>query len=310
HSVTAVHSYEDCSLWQFEEAKRRGKACIYDMPIGYYPAWEATMTGLAEKFADWLPPGGLPSSQWVRPEQKRTEMELADLVLAPSAFVKETILRFHPNKKVALASYGVDLEFWRPEETTDNRQQTRDASGRRSVVSGQAEHPLRFIYAGQCSIRKGTPVLLEAWRLAEMKDAKLELVGSWQMAPERLKALPANVTFTGPVAREELRARFQAADVFVFPSFFEGLALALLEAMACGLAVIGTEVVANERLLNENVGREVRAGDLAGLIDALRWFSVNRAKISGMKQAARARAEACNWVNYRGCVSRAMTPFV
>ena len=29
-SVTAVHSYEDCSLWQFEEAKRLGKACVYD----------------------------------------------------------------------------------------------------------------------------------------------------------------------------------------------------------------------------------------------------------------------------------------
>ena len=39
-SVTAVHAYEDCSLLQFVEAKRLGKACIYDMPIGYYPAWE------------------------------------------------------------------------------------------------------------------------------------------------------------------------------------------------------------------------------------------------------------------------------
>jgi hypothetical protein len=38
--VTAVHAYEDCSLWQFAEAKHLGKACIYDMPIGYYPAWE------------------------------------------------------------------------------------------------------------------------------------------------------------------------------------------------------------------------------------------------------------------------------
>ena len=37
-SVTAVHSYEDCSLTQFERAKQLGKACIYDMPIGYFPA--------------------------------------------------------------------------------------------------------------------------------------------------------------------------------------------------------------------------------------------------------------------------------
>ena len=44
-SVTAVHAYEDCSLLQFEEAKRRGKACIYDMPIGYYPAWQEAENG-------------------------------------------------------------------------------------------------------------------------------------------------------------------------------------------------------------------------------------------------------------------------
>src|SRR5262249_15981666 len=41
-AVTAVHAYEDCALWQFAEAKRLGKACVYDMPIGYYPAWEQT----------------------------------------------------------------------------------------------------------------------------------------------------------------------------------------------------------------------------------------------------------------------------
>src|SRR5258708_16632150 len=100
-SVRAVHAYEDCSLWQFAEAKRLGKACIYDMPIGYYPAWEHTQAELARKFIDWLPAGGLPSSHYVRPEQKREEMELADLVFAPSSFVTETIRAFHPHKTLA-----------------------------------------------------------------------------------------------------------------------------------------------------------------------------------------------------------------
>jgi len=38
--VKIVHSYEDCSQWQFQAAKRVGKACIYDMPIGYYGWWQ------------------------------------------------------------------------------------------------------------------------------------------------------------------------------------------------------------------------------------------------------------------------------
>lgn len=67
-AVTAVHSYEDCSEMQFVEAKGRGKACIYDMPIGYYPFWEKTEVELVERYRDWVPEQGLPSSRARSPE--------------------------------------------------------------------------------------------------------------------------------------------------------------------------------------------------------------------------------------------------
>src|SRR4029077_10539808 len=92
--VSAVHSYEDCSLWQFEEAERLGKARIYDMPIGYYPAWQDLEKELASSCRDWLPSTGISSRRFVRPEQKKREMELANLVLAPSRFVEKTIQRY------------------------------------------------------------------------------------------------------------------------------------------------------------------------------------------------------------------------
>ncbi len=306
--VTAVHSYEDCSLWQFEEAKRLGKICIYDMPIGYYPWWQDKQAQLAKQFSDWLPPGGLPANRWARPEQKLREMELADLVLVPSRFVEQTIREFHPQKKIAFAPYGVDLVFWKPSpEVRSQKSEVREQIVPTSDLRPPTSAPLRFIFAGQCSIRKGVPVLLEAWRKADLKDAQLELVGSWQMAPDKFKSLPPNVTFTGPVARPELRARYQTADVLVFPSFFEGLALAFLEAMACGLPVIGTEVVAGMDLLTEATGREVRAGSVDELVEALRWFAANREKIPEMKTAARAAAEKFTWENYRRSVSTAVS---
>jgi len=111
-TVTAVHAYEDCSLWQFVAAKRLGKACIYDLPIGYYPAWENAQEKLTRQYADWLPAGSLLNSSYARPEQKRQEMILADLVLAPSAFVANTVREFLPAKLVALAPYGVDVNAW------------------------------------------------------------------------------------------------------------------------------------------------------------------------------------------------------
>src|SRR5262249_26767689 len=110
-AVTAVHAYEDCSLRQFREAKGLGKACIYDLPIGYHSAWEQIEARLTRKYADWLPTGGLLSSRTGRSAQKSQEMELADLTLVPSVFVEKTIREFHPYKALARASYGVDLDF-------------------------------------------------------------------------------------------------------------------------------------------------------------------------------------------------------
>ena len=298
-SVTAVHSYEDCSARQFEEAKRRGKACIYDMPIGYYPAWEQTQAGLVKQFADWLPPGGLSSSRWVRPEQKRREMELADLVLAPSAFVKETILRFHPDKKIALAPYGVDLAFWMPKT-----EMLKAEIGKDERRKQKAE--MRFIYAGQISIRKGIPMLLEAWRKAGLSDATLTLVGSWQLAEARRRELPAGVKYHPPCSAVELRTHYQNADVFLFPSFFEGFGLVILEAMACGLPVVATEATAGPDILDEATGKIIPSGNVDALAEALRWFDQNRDHLSAMKTAARAKAETCTWANYRKCVSEAV----
>jgi glycosyltransferase involved in cell wall biosynthesis len=310
-SVTAVHSYEDCSLWQFEEAKRLGKGCIYDMPIGYYPAWEQKLAELAQKFSDWLPPGGLPSNRWVRPEQKKREMELADLVLAPSTFVRDTILQFHPNKRVALAPYGVDLEFWNTKAEI-LKAETLESDGANNSISDfqhfsvSAFRPLRFIYAGQCSIRKGIPVLLEAWRKAGLREATLTLVGSWHLAEARRADLPAGVNFIGPVSREALREQFFTADVFVCPTFFEGRTLAVGEALGCGLPVITTEASGMTDLVDDTCGRIVPAGNEEALIEALRWFVQKRDRLPALKSAARAKAETCTWANYRRCVSEAV----
>lgn len=291
-SVTAVHSYEDCSLGQFEAAKRLGKACIYDLPIGYYPAWRELQARLAREYAEWLPAVGLPSSRHVRPEQKLAEMRLADLVLAPSSFVERTVHEHLPDQRIARAGYGVDLEYWRPPS---------DRSTAR---------PLTFLYAGQISLRKGIPLLLEAWERAAVAEARLELIGTWQLAEGRRTALPAGVSISPPCSREELRARYRLADVFVFPSYFEGFGLVLLEAMACGLPAIASDATAGPDVLTETSGRVVPRGELEPLVEALRWFGSHRDGVAAMAAAARIEAERWTWEDYRRSVSSAVAPFV
>jgi starch synthase len=283
-SVRAVHAYEDCSLWQFQEAKRLGKACIYDMPIGYYPAWEHTEAELARQFSDWLPAGGLPSSRYVRPQQKRQEMELADLVLVPSSFVADTVRAFHPNKLLALAPYGVDLDFWR--------------AGARN----EGSEVLRFIYAGQISLRKGIPSLLQAWEKAQLGSAELQLVGSWYLSDSRRASLPRGVTYVPACSSEALREHYRRADVFVFPSFFEGFGLVLLEAMACGLPSIASTATAGADVLTEASGRVLLVGNLDILVETLQWFDQNRDRLPAMARAAREQAELFPWERYRSIV--------
>jgi glycosyltransferase involved in cell wall biosynthesis len=169
---------------------------------------------------------------------------------------------------------------------------------------------LRFIYAGQSSIRKGIPVLIEAWEKAQLRDAELVLVGSWQLATDRLKRLPAGVRFVGPVGPEKLRELYRESDVFVFPSFFEGFGLVILEAMACGLPVIASDRSAGPDVLDETCGRVVTAGDVEQLVETLRWFGTNRDRLPEMKKAARTKAERFTWEKYRAAVSDAVELYV
>ena len=286
-TVTAVHSYEDCSLLQFQEAKKRGQACIYDMPIGYYPAWEETQNRLIESFSDWLPNRKLPSRKYVRPAQKKSEMNLADLVIGPCNFVAQTIRQF-VDKPFSIAPYGVDSDFWSP------------------AGAKNRDRPLRFMYAGQSNIRKGIPFLLQAWEKAALKDAELLLVGSWQLDQRKLHDLPQRVRVSPPCAAAELRRHYQSADVFVFPSYFEGFGLVLLEAMACGLPVLATERTAAPDFLSRDVGCIVPAGDMEAWIQALRSASESRDQWTVMRVAARKIAMANSWERYRQSLSAAV----
>lgn len=287
-AVTAVHSYEDCSLLQFREAARRGLLRIYDLPIGYYPAWEAVLAALAHKYGDWLP-GAAGGRSYARPEQKREEMRLADVVLAPSSFVARTVREF-ADRDVALAPYGVDCAFWSPD--------------RRARMPG----PFRFLSVGHCSVRKGTPLLIEAWRAADLKDAVLEIVGSWQLASGKRDALSPNLTVTAPMSATDLRERFRQADVFVFPSNFEGFSLAMLEAMACGLPAIVSEAASGHDFLDETAGRVVPTDNRDALVDALRWFNDHRDAVAAMRQSARRKMESMTWARYRTAVRDAVRP--
>jgi glycosyltransferase involved in cell wall biosynthesis len=102
-------------------------------------------------------------------------------------------------------------------------------------------------YAGRLSAEKGLNLLVQVWVkvILQMPTARLLIVGDGDQRPAlealtRQLGLDEHVHFTGPVP--ETLQYLQACDLYVQPSYTEGLPVSMLEAMACGLPVLATGV--------------------------------------------------------------------
>ena len=117
---------------------------------------------------------------------------------------------------------------------------------------------IRYIFAGKLSEKKGIYSLLRCLNhLEDPENAELLLAGGCGSEEElkRLEALagecPCEVTFLGKLDQRALAAEMNRSDVFMLPSFYEGLPLVLIEAMACGLKTICTDLPGIRPWLNQ-----------------------------------------------------------
>ena len=116
----------------------------------------------------------------------------------------------------------------------------------------------RYIFAGKLSEKKGVYSLLNCLgRLEQPRSAEVLLAGGCgsEEELEKLKILagecPCPVTFLGKLDQKTLARYMNRSDVFILPSFYEGLPLVLIEAMACGLRTICTDLPGIRPWLNK-----------------------------------------------------------
>ncbi|MFJ8750111.1 glycosyltransferase family 4 protein [Streptomyces sp. NPDC102441] len=160
----------------------------------------------------------------------------SDRILCVSESERLTGQRAGITARWSVIHNGVDLSRFRPA-----REDTA-ASARSSlpVLDGiPAEVPL-VVCVGRLSRQKGQDVLLRAWRTAAPGGARLVLVGDGPYGDELRRTAPPGVLFAR--GSEDVRPWIHAADLLVLPSRWEGMALAPLEAMACGTPVLLTDV--------------------------------------------------------------------
>lgn len=140
-----------------------------------------------------------------------------------------------PADKVDVAAPGYNAEIFKPlpsEEVAEFRL-------RKNL-------PERFwLFIGTLEPRKNLPILLEAYANLPQNERPPLLIGGgkgWQydeiFATVERRGLQNDVQFLGFVPAEELSLWYNSAELFVYPSVFEGFGLPVLEAMACGTPVI------------------------------------------------------------------------
>lgn len=136
--------------------------------------------------------------------------------------------------------------------------------------------PARLLFLGHLDDRKGVPELLEALRRPALRsrDWRLVLAGGGELARFRqaiaTSGLAERCEVVGWVTHEQVYERCREADIFVLPSHAEGLAMALLEAMAHGLAIVTTPVGAHlEAVEADKEALLVEPGSIDELTNAL-----------------------------------------
>ncbi len=170
----------------------------------------------------------------------------ADAVIVVSDGLRKTMVAAGVGAKTEFIGNGVDVERFQP--SVNN--------------SFAGDSPPVILYVGHLSQRKGVVDLLSASAMLEERGVqhRLQLVGG---VPDEgdadrepvEQALTASTQRLGPVDPAEMPELYRQADVFCLPSWWEATPLSVLEAMASGLAVVGSDV-----------------GDIAAMVGTAGWI--------------------------------------
>ncbi len=214
----------------------------------------------------------------------------ANTIIAISEYSKKLLVdRLNiPESKVHVVHLGVSTEIFKP---------MKKEEARRKV--GLPENSKIILHVGSEEPRKNIPALISAFnelqknipgvlllRVGEKRSTTQELI--------RKLMLEKKVRYHQNISKEELALLYNAADLFVFPSFNEGFGLPVLEAMACGIPVVSSNRASLPEVVGDG-GIMIDPFDVKTLSSAVYGVLINKNLVHKMIKKGLERAKFFSW---------------
>lgn len=193
----------------------------------------------------------------------------ADLILAPTTRVKQSLNRIYRGKRIEVVGRGVEADIFKPQKTDGTR--------------------LSAIYVGRVSVEKELEKLVFFKR---HHGVRLKIVGDGKHFSEMRQKLPF-AEFTGLLQGHDLARAYRHSDIFVFPSKTDTYANVVSEALCSGLPVVAFDRAGVEDRVKNGVNGFLVKDD-AEFEQAVLKLK-NAPKLAKMSEAARRSALSLKW---------------
>ena len=207
-----------------------------------------------------------PRRSWLLRQITRFTLRKADLITADAKnMISEIETLSGIKKNTQLIQWGVDLAQFNREG--------REAMRSRLGWSG------KFVFLSTRSLEENYNVsaIISAFTLgaAQLPDAVLVIIGEGHQKSSlqqqaKKSGLGNRILFAGAIPYQDISCYYKAADIYLTIPSSDATSMSLLEAMACGLPVIASDIPANHEWVNEGIGGYfVKPGDIQGIADRI-----------------------------------------